>query len=281
MSEMLQGLPDSLISMASDNVLVAITRAKPFVVEMGMQHCALLIPLALGKLSVTDHRGSRLCHSRCPFTMTFLPPGSHVKVRQTAAIEHIYISVATSHLKDLRLYSLYNQKGHTRPVIGYSDPDIPMTAQSLRRHMLAPHYTGPIYLEALASVLLTHAVTAIDQQGDKDCLPRRLSDDTLKQIIEQIDNRLGDGISIRDLAAEVNMPLFTFTRLFKTTTGQSPYQYILERRIGLARRLLSHSELSLAGVAYSSGFASQSHMTDIFRQKLGITPGSYRRGFNK
>ncbi|MEM7710434.1 MAG: AraC family transcriptional regulator [Pseudomonadota bacterium] len=35
--------------------------------------------------------------------------------------------------------------------------------------------------------------------------------------------------------------------------------------------------MRLAEIAYACGFASQSHMTDVFREKLGVTPGRYRK----
>lgn len=281
MPDSISGLPEYRISKASDGVFTAITEAHPFVVDVDAPKCAMLIPLSLGRLSVEDKTRGESYSADCPFSMTYLPARTQVRLEQSAAIEHLYITVDNAHLKRLNLNSLCDGIEAGRPVIGYCNPDIPLAAQSLRRHLLAPHYSGPIYIEALTNVLLTHVLAASDQCAHGKANAQHLDESTLQSILIRIDSSLTERISIADLADQAKMPPFTFTRAFKSSTGQSPYQYVLERRINLARGLLTRGELSLAEVAYSSGFASQSHMTDIFRQKLGVTPGKYRREAKK
>ena len=59
--------------------------------------------------------------------------------------------------------------------------------------------------------------------------------------------------------------------------GISPHQYVLQCRIQQAKQLLQYSHLSIAEVAYTAGFGSQSHMTTVFRKVLQITPAIYRK----
>ncbi|MEM7641848.1 MAG: helix-turn-helix transcriptional regulator, partial [Pseudomonadota bacterium] len=59
-------------------------------------------------------------------------------------------------------------------------------------------------------------------------------------------------------------------------TGLSPHQFLLRRRIARAKDMLRTSVMPLAEIAVATGFSSQSHMTDVFRQKVGTTPGKYR-----
>lgn len=92
-----------------------------------------------------------------------------------------------------------------------------------------------------------------------------------------IDARLGDDLMLADLASEVDLSAYHFSRMFKRTTGMSPHQFVLDRRIAKARDMLRNSGESLAEIAADCGFASQSHMTDVFRAKLGVTPGRYRK----
>jgi AraC family transcriptional regulator len=68
-----------------------------------------------------------------------------------------------------------------------------------------------------------------------------------------------------------------FARAFKAEIGQSPHQYLLQRRIDRARDLLAHSKASLIDVSMKCGFASQSHMCDVFRERLGVSPSQYRQ----
>ncbi len=100
------------------------------------------------------------------------------------------------------------------------------------------------------------------------------------QEIDKLDaflfDRLDTSLGVDDLAAVLAMQPVPFSRSLKQRTGQTPYQYVLSRRIARAQELLAEGDLPLAEIAYACGFASQSHMTDVFRQKLGVTPGRYR-----
>ena len=87
---------------------------------------------------------------------------------------------------------------------------------------------------------------------------------------------LSGGLNVADLAKVAGMPAGQFAREFRASSGQSPYQYIMQLRINKACNLLERSDSSLAAIAYQCGFSSQSHMTDVFKSKVGVTPGKYR-----
>ncbi len=65
--------------------------------------------------------------------------------------------------------------------------------------------------------------------------------------------------------------------LFKKTTGTTPYEYLLEKRITQAKRQIMAGELSLIEIALSCGFCSQSHFNKVFKQHVGMTPAEFRR----
>jgi AraC family transcriptional regulator len=66
--------------------------------------------------------------------------------------------------------------------------------------------------------------------------------------------------------------------LFTKTFGQSPHQYLLNLRLASAERLLVESDLPIPEIAYASGFASQSHLTESMRKNKQTTPAKIRRG---
>ena|SRR5438309_1191096 len=68
-----------------------------------------------------------------------------------------------------------------------------------------------------------------------------------------------------------------FIRSFRESTGKTPYQFLLDRRVQRAQTLLRDPRASLTEVAKSSGFANQHHMARIFRSVTGMTPSAYRR----
>jgi AraC-like DNA-binding protein len=84
-------------------------------------------------------------------------------------------------------------------------------------------------------------------------------------------------ISIADVATECSLSAGHFARAFRRSTGLSPRQWLLQRRIDEAHRLLRDRRLSLAEIARACGFADQSHLTKTYTRLRGITPGAWRR----
>ena len=58
--------------------------------------------------------------------------------------------------------------------------------------------------------------------------------------------------------------------------GIGPQRYIIQRRLERAKRLLRRTHLPIALIAQEVGFADQSHLTQMFRREVGVTPGRYR-----
>lgn len=105
----------------------------------------------------------------------------------------------------------------------------------------------------------------------------KLDDAKLNTVFEYMKAHPNAISSLADLAALVGLSEYHFLRCFRESTGTTPHQYLMERRIAEAQRLLATTTLSLADVAIDSGFSSQSHMSDVFRQKLGTSPGKWRK----
>jgi AraC family transcriptional regulator len=99
----------------------------------------------------------------------------------------------------------------------------------------------------------------------------------LQEALQHIREHIDEKLSLETLATVAHMSADNFRRLFKKTTGGTPHQYILRRRIDGARQLLAQPGLSIAEVAYAVGFSSQAHLTTAFRRFEGITPTSFRR----
>jgi AraC-like DNA-binding protein len=88
---------------------------------------------------------------------------------------------------------------------------------------------------------------------------------------------LGAEISLRALANECQLSLSHFTRAFKRTMGEPPHRWLTGKRIEKAQQLLLRSNLPLAEIALTCGFAGQSHFTRVFTARVGATPGAWRR----
>jgi AraC family transcriptional regulator len=93
---------------------------------------------------------------------------------------------------------------------------------------------------------------------------------------EYIDRNLRNRLTLAEIAAEVDLNPHYFARVFKKGVGQSPHQYILEKRVERAKVLLKTTELSLVEIASQVGIATQSHFTTVFHRVTGVTPREFR-----
>lgn len=92
-----------------------------------------------------------------------------------------------------------------------------------------------------------------------------------------IDHHLAERIGLADIANAACVSRYHFARMFRLSTGHSPMQYLLQRRIERARQLLLSGRHSVGTVAYELGFFDQSHFVNSFRRVTGATPGWYAR----
>lgn len=98
----------------------------------------------------------------------------------------------------------------------------------------------------------------------------------LRQAEDFIDQSLSSALSLGGLAARVGRHPSHLARAFRRVHGVSVGQYVRQRRITVAMRLLRGSDMTIAEIALQTGFSDQSHLTNTFRRLIGTTPRLYR-----
>lgn len=107
---------------------------------------------------------------------------------------------------------------------------------------------------------------------------RPLRPPLLKRVTDFVHANIGDDIRLADLANLVHLSQRHFIRAFHAATGETPYQYVMEKRLQMcADRLRHEAEVSVAAIAKSAGFKSQAHFAAKFRERYGVAPTRYRR----
>lgn len=99
------------------------------------------------------------------------------------------------------------------------------------------------------------------------------------QINNYIDENMTTRIRVCDLAKICRLSTNYFSQVFANTFGYSPHAYLIERRLSRVQQILRTTDRSLSEVALECGFADQPHLTRLFRQMFGTTPGEWRRQF--
>ncbi len=99
----------------------------------------------------------------------------------------------------------------------------------------------------------------------------------ISEAISYMDEHYPENPRLSDIAAALNISPIYFHRMFCAATGQSPYQYLLDKKLAYARKMLLTTPLPLSDIALRAGFSSQSHFGSVFKKETGKTPLQYRK----
>ena len=97
------------------------------------------------------------------------------------------------------------------------------------------------------------------------------------ELCNYITSHCTENLSLDELANEAGFSKYHFARLFKTMTGTTCHNFLLERRILYAKNLLVDFTLPITEVAMRSGFNSLATFNRIFKSQIGCTPSEFRK----
>jgi AraC family transcriptional regulator len=159
------------------------------------------------------------------------------------------------------------------PHFATADPLVHGIGLALKAELELHGLGGRLYADSLSTTLFIHLLRRYTTQ--KPILPAQaggLPNYRLRQVIEYIDAYLDRDLTLAELAAVTQMSPNYFTQLFKQSTGLTPHQYVIQRRVEWAKRLLIEGKLAIADIALQVGFAHQSHLNRHFKRWVGVTP---------
>jgi AraC-like DNA-binding protein len=99
----------------------------------------------------------------------------------------------------------------------------------------------------------------------------------LRRVRDRIDREYAQPLDVDALARGVHMSAGHLSRQFRLAYGESPYSYLMTRRIERAMALLRLGDLSVTEVCFTVGCASLGTFSTRFTELVGMSPGTYRR----
>jgi AraC family transcriptional regulator len=198
--------------------------------------------------------------------------------RWTVPAKALIIALDTSFVERTFVDAFDRDAEHLPVIVGVADPTVQHLAALCNQEIVEGGAAGRLYTESLATALVVHLFRSYGVSQHK--APRvvgGLAPLQLRRVMDHIEERIDQDLGLADLAAIADLSSHHFGQAFKASMGIPPHRYLIERRIHRAKELLIGGDRSIAEIAVSVGFSSQSHMTFNFRKLVATTPARYRR----
>ena len=165
-----------------------------------------------------------------------------------------------------------------QPGAGILDETIKHVGLSLLPALRTPDRVSRLFTDHVAMALAVHtAQTYGGMETVLKPLKGGLTPRQEKWAKELIAGDLSGATSLREVATACGLSVSHFSRSFSKSTGVALHAWLIQARVESAKVMLRKRELSLTTIAHSCGFADRSHLTRVFKSRVGLSPGAWRR----
>lgn len=165
----------------------------------------------------------------------------------------------------------------TRASQGFFDPLLKRLGDLLLEEARRPALGSDLNADLIGQQIALQVLRVQNEKRLKELRERRLDMRELDKILSYLEDQIEDIGGMDTLAALIDMDVYSFTKAFKATTGESPGQFLIQRRLARVKDLLRTTNDSLADISYATGFSNQPHMTSTFSKHFGTSPGKWRK----
>jgi AraC family transcriptional regulator len=207
------------------------------------------------------------------------PPGDCSRIRTSQPIELFCCPIGMEVLTDIadRGWPAHRPDFQITEGLNRHDPELWELGSRLAARIRTNTPGSRPAAEALQTLIAVHLLENYSTLARPDDDPEGLADHRLRPIVDYIHQNLCADVSLETLAGLAGLSPNYFLGAFREATGLTPHRYVTELRVARACELLRDPHRPITEVSLAVGFASQSHLTEVFRRTLKTTPAAYRR----
>ena len=141
--------------------------------------------------------------------------------------------------------------------------------------------TKNLFLKAKIYELFSHLYNRNRDQNIEQC-PFLTNEENFKKIKKAKDiiiTEMSNPPSLVELSKEINLSLKKLKEGFKKIYGKPVYQFLIEYKMELAKKLLSENDFNVNEVSLKLGYSTASHFITAFKNKYGLTPKNYKKNY--
>jgi AraC family transcriptional regulator len=164
-----------------------------------------------------------------------------------------------------------------RPQRKFTDARLGALVAAVRTEMVAGFPSGQLFMDSVEQAMAVALVNGHAVGNRPAQIYRgRLGPARLRRIKELVHAKMGDDLSLDEMARSIGLSAAHFTRMFRKSTGETPHQFVLRQRIERATAMLRAPDARILDVAVACGFKTQQHFAHVFRAVCGVSPTQYR-----
>ena len=162
----------------------------------------------------------------------------------------------------------------------FADSRLIALVAAARAEMVAGFPSGRLFLDSVEQAM---AVTLVERHAVRhrpaQIYRGGLGSARLRSIKDLVQAKMGDDLSLDDMAQSIGLSTAHFARMFRKSTGETPHQFVLRQRVERAKAMLRAPDARVLDVAVACGFRTQQHFAQVFRDVCGVSPTQYRQDF--
>src|SRR6202045_1607301 len=165
-----------------------------------------------------------------------------------------------------------------RASLKFANPRLSALVAAVRAEMVAGFPSGRLFLDSVEQAMAVALVNGHAVRHRPVQLYRGgLGSARLRRIRELVHAKMGDDLSLDEMAQSIGLSTAHFARMFRKSTGETPHQFVLRLRLERAKAMLRAPDARVLDVAVACGFKTQQHFAQAFRDIWGVSPTEYRQ----
>jgi len=213
-----------------------------------------------------------------PGSLIIIPPGTQDRLLWRGPSERLILSIENKALAQLASHLGARNPLEIRGAWSILDPALRILIAEMGNEAHAGWPLGALYADLLALSLQTNLIR--NHSTQQLALPPHqggLSLPKLKRAMEYMSANLAEDIGLEQIANAMELSPSHFAHQFRSSTGVTPYQYLLQQRLERAKSLLKTTKLPIQMVSPLTGFNYPANFVRTFRQRVGQSPDAWRK----
>lgn len=223
---------------------------------------------AAGKIVTTRTGDGNLC---------LTPAGQPIGARWNEPIDNLGILLDPQFVSRTAAENRFPAGFEFAEIYRRKDPLVEQIGLTLLAESESETPAGRLFADSLIQTLTLHLLKNYTTADPfRENAHGGLSGYRLRRVKDYIEAHLEEDLSLAELATIADLSQFHFARAFRRSTGQTPQQFVMHRRIERAKELLAENDLPIVEISLRTGFKNQSHFTALFRKFTKLTPKTWR-----